>query len=82
MDDAIRAIPSIRGPLSISHDRREDRRRGKNFEAALTGGREEAEQAEAPEPELAPLPLAKALKGRLPVGRKDDQGRRHIDVLA
>ena len=76
MDDAIRAIPSTRRPLSISHNRRDNRRGGKDFEEALGG------QQETPETPLDENIEGRPLKGRLPLGRKDDQGRRHIDVLA
>lgn len=77
MDDAIRSIPSIRGPLSISHNRRDNRRRGKDFEKAL------GEESENPEMQLdEDVELRNPLKRRLPPGRKDDQGGRHIDVLA
>lgn len=84
MDDAIRGIPSVRGPLSISHNRRHDGRRGKDFEEAMSdrGERAERELDADDTPDSRPEVHPKMLKGRLPLGRKDEQGRRHIDVLA
>ncbi len=77
MDGTIRSIPSVRGPLSIGHNQKDHRRHGGGFEDAL------AEQPdERPPEDTEPDEPQKPLKSRLPAGRKDDQGRGHVDVLA
>ncbi len=87
MDIGIRGIPSIHGPRNIGHDRRKNRRRSRDFEDTLEG-RDSAElhQGEADNPDAIgetavdpqPMPLQKGL----PTGRRVEEGRGHIDVLA
>ncbi len=84
MDGEIRGFSAIYGPRNIGHNRRDGRRR-QGFEEAMDGKQPgDPSPDEAPEPtaESALDPLPKRLQDRSPVGRRDDQGRRHIDVLA
>ena len=87
MEGGIIGIPSIHGPRDIAPNRRENRRRSRDFEDTLDG-RESPEPpeegADSPDPignsGIGPRPKP-LQKGRLP-GRRDDEGRRHVDVLA
>ena len=87
MEGGIKGIPSIHGPRDIGHNRRENRRRSRDFEDTLHGGeppQPPEEGAENPDPigDSGLEPRSKPLqKGRLR-GRRDDEGRRHVDVLA
>ena len=87
MDVGIGIIPSIHGPRNIGHNRRENRRRSRDFEDTFEEqDSAELHQGDADNPDtigdttVDPLPMP--LQKGPPTGRRDDQGRRHIDVLA
>ncbi len=87
MDVGLGIIPSIHGPRNIGHDRRENRRRSRDFEDTLDGqDSAELHQEDADNPdtigETGLEPRPKPLQKGLPTGRRDDQDRGHIDVLA
>ena len=87
MDGAIREIPSVYGPRGIGQNRQGGQRRSRGFEETLEGKNSEGtapDLDEAPESAsgsgLDPVP--KPLQDHRPPGRRDDEGRSHIDVLA
>ena len=83
MDGEITGLSAIYGPRSVGHNRRDSRRR-KGFEEEMDG-KHPGDSGPDEEPEStakSALDPASLLQGRSPVGRRDDQGRRHIDVLA
>ena len=94
MDDAIRGIPSVYGPRSIGQSGRGSQRRGKGFEEAMKGkdpgGVAPDPRGAAPDRDDAPGsavqsgldPVPKGLQDHRPPGRRGDEGRRQIDVLA
>ena len=87
MDGVIRGIPTIHGPRGIGQNRQSGQRRRGGFEETLKGKDSAGvgpELDEAPESAsgsgLDPVP--KPLQDRRPPGRRNDEGRSHIDVLA
>ena len=87
MDVRLAIIPSIHGPRNIGHHRQENRRRSRDFADTLAGqDSAELHQEDADNPdtigETAVEPRPKPLQKGLPTGRRDDQDRGHIDVLA
>ncbi len=87
MDGAIRGIPSVYGPRSIGQNGRGNQRRGKGFEEAMEG---KDPGGVVPDPDDAPDsaaqsgldPVPKGLQDHRPPGRRGDEGRRQIDILA
>ena len=94
MDDAFRGIPSVYGPRSIGQSGQGSQRRGKGFEEAMKGkdpgGVAPDPRGAAPDRDDAPGsavqsgidPVPKGLQDHRPPGRRGDEGRRQIDILA
>ncbi len=84
MDGEITGLSAIYGPRSIGHNRRDSRQR-KGFEEEMDGkhpGDFDPDEESEPTAKSALDPASKLLQNHSHVGRRDDQGRRHIDVLA
>ena len=77
MDTKISGIPSLHGPASINHGRRDRRQRGRGFEDAMKEQRDPGHD-DGPGTGGPPDPL----KDGPPQRRKDHQAGSHVDVLA
>ena len=78
--DSPRSLQGITGPMFVNERNASRNKGGDAFREALQqqGGEGQAEQAEAERKQ----PLRSGLQVRRPVGRKEEDEGRHVDVFA